>query len=45
MVSAIIALASALICYFTLKVKKKLPPQVLLACGGLYILFIVYLLF
>jgi cation:H+ antiporter len=44
MVAAVIALLSSLICYLTLKVKKKMPPGLLIACGGLYALFIVYLL-
>ena len=44
MVSAIIALVASLVCYVTLKVKKRMPPQLLLACGGLYVLFIIYLL-
>ena len=44
MVAAVIALASSLMCYLTLKVKKKITPRVLIACGGLYALFIIYLL-
>jgi cation:H+ antiporter len=44
MFSAVSALAAALMCYLTLRVKKKMPLQILLACGGLYVLFIIYLL-
>lgn len=44
MVSAIIALLSATMLYVVLKVKKGLPPQVLLLCGGFYLAFIIYLI-
>jgi len=44
MVSAIIALLSATMLYVVLKVKKGLPAQVLLLCGGFYAAFIVYLI-
>ncbi len=43
MVSAVLALLSASGLYLTLKLKKEIKPHVLLACGGLYALFILYL--
>ena len=44
MVSAIIAILSAGLCYVTLKTKKKLPPHYLMAGGAFYAAFIIYLL-
>jgi len=44
MVSAVIAILSAGLCYIMLKTKKALPPYVLLAGGGFYLAFIAYLI-
>ncbi|HEY3346245.1 MAG TPA: sodium:calcium antiporter [Nitrospirota bacterium] len=43
MVSALIAIISAAICFIVLKVKRKMPPQVLLIGGALYLVFMAYL--
>ena len=44
MVSALIALSSSVLCLLVLKLKKKMPPQVLLLGGAFYLAFIIYLL-
>ena len=44
MVSAVIALLSAGICYIHIKVKKTVSPGALMAGGAFYLAFIVYLL-
>ena len=44
MVSAILALLSATLCYLTLQIKNKIPPQTLLMGGFFYLVFVVFLL-
>jgi len=45
MVSAVIAVISAVVVYLTLKIKKDIPPWILLLGGLFYLAFILYLIF